>query len=232
MTYITTEEQREKMRAHYRAHKDEYIARAKRWKKNNKEKVNEGQAMYRITAAEKIADYNHRTKEQAAVRAKKLYEKNKEKRLDYAKHRYAEKKELINKQNKQWKLDNKEKVRADNYKYNKKRMQTDIVYKLKQRLSGRMRLALKVGVVKSARTMELIGCTGQFLRGWLESKFTEGMSWENYGAWHIDHIRPLARFDLMQEAQQREAFHYTNLQPLWALDNRMKGARLDWETVQ
>jgi HNH endonuclease. len=53
------------------------------------------------------------------------------------------------------------------------------------------------------------------------------MSWDNYGrdGWHIDHIRPCASFDLTDPEQQRQCFHYTNLQPLWAADNIRKGAK-------
>ena len=51
------------------------------------------------------------------------------------------------------------------------------------------------------------------------------MSWDNYGEWEIDHIRPLALFDLTDEAQFKEAASFKNLQPLWKKDNREKGAR-------
>lgn len=57
----------------------------------------------------------------------------------------------------------------------------------------------------------------------LEAKFSEGMTWQNYGTWHIDHIRPLASFDLTDPAQVRLACHFTNLQPLWGADNIRKG---------
>jgi hypothetical protein len=51
------------------------------------------------------------------------------------------------------------------------------------------------------------------------------MSWSNYGAWHIDHIKACAKFDLTIDSQQRECFNYTNLQPLWAKENIAKGAK-------
>ena len=103
-----------------------------------------------------------------------------------------------------------------------KKLKTDPHFRLKQTLSHRIWGALK-GQVKSKRTMELIGCTIEELWTHLESKFTEGMIRENYGKWHVDHIIPCASFDLTKPEQQAKCFHYTNLQPLWALDNIKKG---------
>lgn len=82
--------------------------------------------------------------------------------------------------------------------------------------------------------MELLGCTIEELRTHLEAQFQEGMTWDNYGrdGWHIDHIKPCSSFDLLKEAEQRECFHYTNLQPLWAKDNLSKGAKLNWTPDQ
>ena len=59
----------------------------------------------------------------------------------------------------------------------------------------------------------------------IQNKFTEGMLWDNYGLWHIDHIRPCSKFDLSKPKEQRKCFHYSNLQPLWAIDNIRKGSR-------
>ena len=106
-----------------------------------------------------------------------------------------------------------------------KKLKTDPHFKLKQALSHRIWGALK-GQVKSKRTMELLGCTIDELWIHMESKFTEGMTKENYGKWHVDHIMPCASFDLTDPEQQAKCFHYTNLQPLWALDNIKKGNRV------
>jgi len=97
----------------------------------------------------------------------------------------------------------------------------------KHALKERMRIALK-GKVKAGKTKELLGCSIEEFRAHLESKFHEGMSWDNYGqfGWHIDHIRPCSSFDLSDAAQQRACFHYTNLQPLWWLENIKKGATI------
>ena len=87
------------------------------------------------------------------------------------------------------------------------------------------------GASKAQSTADLIGCTVQELRQHLEAQFADDMSWENYGrtGWHIDHIRPCASFDLSDPDQQRQCFHYTNLQPLWASDNMRKGDR--WQNA-
>lgn len=77
---------------------------------------------------------------------------------------------------------------------------------------------------KAARSVELLGCSINELMKHIETKWQFGMSWDNYGKWHLDHIRPCASFDLLDPQQQRDCFHYTNLQPLWALDNQRKGA--------
>lgn len=76
---------------------------------------------------------------------------------------------------------------------------------------------------KSARTIELLGCPVWRLKFYLAVLFDPGMTWENHGEWHIDHIRPCKSFDLSDPSQQRECFHYSNLQPLWAPDNLIKG---------
>jgi hypothetical protein len=91
----------------------------------------------------------------------------------------------------------------------------------------RLRLWKKVkehGGKKAGDTLELTGCTMDALRVWLSSKFQDGMTWANYGAWEIDHVVPCNSFDLSKPEHQRMCFHYTNLQPLWMSDNRRKWA--------
>jgi len=90
-------------------------------------------------------------------------------------------------------------------------------------LRVRMHQTLK-GELKANHSMELIGCTKEELKQHLEDQFTEGMGWYNYGkyGWHIDHIKPCARFNLADPEEQRKCFHFTNLQPLWAEDNMKK----------
>lgn len=108
-----------------------------------------------------------------------------------------------------------------NQRYNE-RYATDINFRIKATLRARMNIAVHI---KHARTLTLIGCNIQTLRTYLEQQFKEGMTWNNYGQWHIDHIKPCAKFDLTNLEEQKICFHYTNLQPLWAVDNIKKGAQ-------
>ena len=82
---------------------------------------------------------------------------------------------------------------------------------------------------KGSRTRELIGCSYQELRNHLASQFEPGMSWDNHGEWEIDHIRPVASFDLSDLREQEKCFHFSNLQPLWRAANRKKSDK--WKPV-
>lgn len=80
------------------------------------------------------------------------------------------------------------------------------------------------GVFKSAPTLRLMGCSWEQLRKHLQSQFTCGMAWDNYGKWEIDHIMPCGSFDLSDPEQQKACFHFSNLRPLWRRANRQKHA--------
>ena len=69
---------------------------------------------------------------------------------------------------------------------------------------------------------DIVGMDWPSLKEHLENQFTESMTWDNYGEWHIDHIQPLSKFNLSDDKQLNIACHYTNLQPLWAEDNIRK----------
>lgn len=69
---------------------------------------------------------------------------------------------------------------------------------------------------KNKRTTDYIGCSINEFKKYIESRFVHGMSWDNYGLWHYDHIIPITQFDLTNQSDQHKAFHYTNIQPIWA----------------
>ena len=88
------------------------------------------------------------------------------------------------------------------------------------------------GQDKACSTPELLGCSIEVCRKHLEDQFEDGMSWENHGEWHIDHRRPCASFDLVNEEEQRICFHHTNLQPMWGAENLSKNASFDEDSFE
>lgn len=91
-------------------------------------------------------------------------------------------------------------------------------------IRSRVHAAFKYrGYTKRSRTFIYLGATFKEVKQYLEARFTEGMSWSNYGDWHIDHIKPLISATNIEELEQ--LCHYTNLQPLWAIDNLKKGSK-------
>ena len=139
-------------------------------------------------------------------------------------------KEQARTQKKKYYKTNSVKLRKASVKYHKERCAKDPVYRLTHSLRCRVRSAL-YGTNKSEATSKLIGCSIDRLRVHIELKFTDGMTWDNYGKWHVDHIIPCASFDMEDSDQQKKCFHYTNLQPLWAEDNLRKSSSVQSFTV-
>ena len=98
-------------------------------------------------------------------------------------------------------------------------------------LRGRLRNLVDYGM-RLHPLRSLVGCSLDDLRVHIEKQFSEGMTWKNKGKWHIDHIRPCASFDLTDPEQQKQCFHFSNLQPLWARDNLRKAARYEPQEIR
>lgn len=117
---------------------------------------------------------------------------------------------------------NKDKKREYRRDYDRNRRISDPIFKLRDNMRRRLRSAIH-GNAKPSTTFNLIGCSAEELKIYIEKQFTPGMTWGNYGIgngyWHIDHIVMISEFDLLQENELRLAFHYTNLRPLWQPDN-------------
>lgn len=121
----------------------------------------------------------------------------------------------------------REAIRAWERKHWKIRMQNP-VHRIAHNCRTRTRIAINgKGTTKARKTKDMLGCSFEFFRGWIEGKFELGMSWLNYGVfWEIDHIKPVASYDLTKESEQLACFHYTNCQPLWKNLNLEKSDKL------
>lgn len=111
--------------------------------------------------------------------------------------------------------------------YVKKRYQGNTQFRLKCILRARLYSIMR-NSPKNGSAIRDLGCTIDEFKKYLESKFLPGMSWENqaYKGWHIDHIKPLSLFDLQNRNEFLKACHFTNMQPMWAMDNHKKGNRV------
>lgn len=173
---------------------------------------------------EKKAEICAQRKKYREENPEKIKEQKKKYREDHAEEIAAKKRaaymanpEYFKARSRAWREKNKAKYNA----YSKKRLDDDI----NARLAHRLRTQIGSYIHRHTAVEEL-GCTIREFREYLAERFLEGMTWQNYGEWHVDHIKPLASFDLTDEEQFKVACHYTNLQPMWAKDNLQKGRKI------
>jgi hypothetical protein len=191
----------------------------------NKEKIAEWGRRYR-----QRPDVAKRRKEYMAEWKKNNSEHARKKRLEWARNNPEKHSASVQR----WRRRHPDKYKAGRSEYRKNRYRKDINYRLKKILGTRFANIMK-GKKCNETVRNLVGCTMPQLKKHIESQFSDGMSWENYGypdkdylsGWHIDHITPCAAFDLSVESERKKCFHYSNLQPLWALDNIKKGAKIE-----
>jgi hypothetical protein len=189
---------------------------SKAWYLANKELVRAREATRRLTQSESSKEM-----ERARV-ARKMEARSK--RIAAETPELAEARRTANR-------DRARKRALENPNHIAKRGAVDIQFRIACRLRQRLSYALRnCNGKKCAKTTEMLGCSITEFIQYIVGRFTRGMTLEKWhsGDIHIDHIRPVASFDLTDPIQQKTCFHYTNLQPLWQIDNMRKGARLDW----
>ena len=166
--------------------------------------------LYRQENSIRIQAYRDNHKEKTKIYRAMYYAENKEDLLARCKE-YTKRPEIIIKR------------RANKRRYEKERKARDPKFKLACALRGRLNIAIR-NKQKTGSAVEDLGCSVDFLKFYIESKFQPGMTWENHSrkGWHIDHIIPLDFFNLENREEFLKACHYTNLQPLWAMDNHKK----------
>lgn len=165
---------------------------------------------YRKANAEKIAAYLKTTADKRAARRKEYYAAN------------AGKIQLVAKE---YRKANAEKVANYSNEYNKKRCKTNVLYALKYRVRCLISNSVRNGgYTKKSKAAEILGCSFEDFKIYIEAQFIDGMNWDNRELWHLDHYYPLARATSEDEALKLN--HYTNLRPMWAVDNIRKGAKI------
>ena len=194
--------------------------RKRAYRAANADKIKANNKAYRAANADKIKAYRGDNVDKIKDRMQAYRAANVDKIKATKKVYRGDNADKIKANNKAYRAANVNKAKA----YQNNRLKTDIQYKLSKSLRSRLNKALQ-GNYKTGSAVKDLGCSIVELQMYLESKFQSGMTWDNHGlfGWHIDHIKPLASFDLTNRAQLLIACHYTNLQPLWAIDNLAKG---------
>jgi hypothetical protein len=200
----------------------------KAYYETNKEKIKEQKKAYREANKEKIKEqkkaWYKSNKEKIKKRRKAWYESNKEKRKDHQKAYYKANKEKIKAYQKAWCGTNREKIKETKKSYMKRRLKEDPLFAVKEKLRKCVYHSFRrIAQNKSIDTQTLLSCSWQEAKEHFERLFKEGMSWENHGEWHIDHIRPVSSF---AEDELHLMNHISNLQPLWSEENLSKRAKL------
>lgn len=175
-----------------------------------------------IIASQKL--YYHANKDIINAARQQIYKENPEPFKLVSREFTANNPQKIQAWKKRYYEKNKVEFLRKGYERKKHRLATDPTFKLTERLRNRLYKALKNNQ-KNGSAVRDLGCTIGELKSWLEFLFEPGMTWDNYGEWHIDHIKPLASFNLSCRKQLLIACNYANLQLLWAEDTLRKGAR-------
>jgi hypothetical protein len=194
------EKRRARCRRYYLEHREQILERQKKTYQANREVISKRCKEWRERNIQKLAEYSKTYRETHRNEARERTRK--------------------------WRTEHPDKATLANRRCEQKRRRADPAFRLLKNLRRRLNLAIHLNkTTKSTSTMRLVGCSLEQLCEHLETRFSPGMSWENYGRWHIDHIKPCSSFDLTKSEHQFQCFHYTNLQPLWAEENTAKGGR-------
>lgn len=182
------------------------------YRKKNKKRLNKQKQNWAKANSDKVKIYKEQNKDKKKISDKK----------------YAQKTKVIqNARKKAWAKANPDKVKKAKYDYVKRKLNFDPLYKLKHYITCAIRQSFKRnGYSKKSKTAVILNCSFEELKKYIESKFEDWMSWDNYGlyngelkyGWDIDHIIPIS--SAKNEEDVIKLNHFTNLQPLCSYTNR------------
>jgi hypothetical protein len=202
----------------YHKDRDKYRERHAKYREENKEKIAAIGRIYQKENADKIREYR-----------RKWLTAEKRQKYSLAHERKIGRANLREKQRSAWKRryqENPEKYKSKQRAHQRKR-RADPAQRMKDALRTRLCAAIRrFRTGRKVSGVRHLGCSFEEFVKYIESLWLPGMSWENYGntetSWSIDHIRPVSSFDMNSEEEQALCVHYTNLQPLWHIDNIRK----------
>lgn len=166
------------------------------------------------------------TEHQSSEYRKAHYTQHREQTLAVNAHYRESRREVLNEAQRRRYSANPKPAKEASRLYILRRIPIDPHFRLKRNVASAVWASLRGG--KQSRTFDLLGYSLDDLRRHLEHLFVSGMSWENYGQWHVDHVIPVASFSFQSASDDafKRCWSLSNLQPLWAIDNLKKGAKV------
>lgn len=155
--------------------------------------------------------------------------RNKERVSEYNKKYKEENREEISEYNKMYNIENREKIQKRSSKNYLKFYHENINFKIAHCLRRRYKKFLldDKGKNKSKSALNILGCSIDFLKLWFSFCFEKDMTFENHGKlWHIDHMIPCSKFNLQNDNEKLKCFHWTNMKPMYAIDNMKKNNKI------
>ena len=227
---MTPEEKSVYMRQWRLNNQDKVIANRKKWDAENSERRTELKRLWvaKYPEKKKAQDIKYRKSHREKILAvkKRWRLKNPDKFKAIWQRSAKNNREKRNSYNRLWRAKNADHSKDYHRTWKAVRNLESTQYRTLSRLRARVHKKLKTR--KMDKTLDLCGATIETILNHLESQFRDGMTWENQSSsgWHIDHILPCSAFDLTNPEDQKECFHYTNLQPLWWWENLAKSNKL------
>ena len=163
------------------------------------------------------------------VADKKYRQKNKERLDDYTKNWYEQNKEHRKQYLKEYRDKNIDRIREVKRNYEKTRKHNDPIYKLINNFRTAIYQVLKENnVQKNGHYFEVLKYSPEELIGHLENQFKDGMTWGNYGEWHVDHILPISVYNIQEIGDEEfmKCWSLSNLQPMWGKENIRKSNKI------
>jgi hypothetical protein len=160
---------------------------------------------------------------------KRYYKNNKDKISKYYSEWKENKKEYLKEYQKKWRDENRDKVRSTKRNYEKTRKANDPLYKLISNFRTAIYQVLKENNVdKNGHYFEILKYSPDELISHLENQFKDGMTWDNYGEWHVDHIKAISLHNIKEIGDEEfmKCWSLDNLQPMWGKENIRKSNKI------
>jgi hypothetical protein len=196
---------------YYTDNKEKLKEKSNQFRKNNPDKIKQGLKNYRIKNDEKVRNLKREwSKSENGKKSKKKYYENNSDKIKKRVSEYRKNNPEIGKKSEKW-LNYMKLYRKEHYKKNPH------MYLWRTLLRNTLK---RIGTKKEGETNDILGYSALELKEHIENQFKEGMSWENWGEWHVDHKKPVSSFDKSEKISIINSLD--NLQPLWAKENLIK----------